>query len=511
MASTVQPSSTPLSPHSTESKLTRHVLLCCLMAASAMFIYGYDLVVAGGIGIMDDFLRKFYPEVLMQKNNAKQDVYCKYRNEAFQLFTSSPFLGAFFAALVASIVSSRYGRKPSMLIAGLLFMVGTLLSTLAINIHMLLFGRALLGCGLGFSTQVVPIYISEIAPPHLRGAMSYISGIYLTCGVLSGNLVNFFAATVHPWGWRISLGVVTVPALAFILFIFFFNETPTSLIQRGHRSEARDVLTILRGHNEIDGEFQGLLQAVVMQQKLERNAFEKLLMSKSKLPQLVIGMALPFFQQVSGVDAIAFYGVFIFKMAGFTDNVALYSAVFMGVSSLLGSFIALFCVDRIGRRKLLLGGAMTFFLTMVSMAAIFAVGLRGQKKGQKLGHFEGIGEVGLVCVFVAAFGSSLGPLGYLIPSEIYDSEVRSLGMSATVCMNMLFKFLLAQTFLSLLCTLKYGIFVLFASFMLLLIVFTTMLIPETKNIPLHEMENVWASHWLWNKFALPPKKLPDFS
>ncbi|MCO5610331.1 hypothetical protein L7F22_064567 [Adiantum nelumboides] len=127
--------------------------------------------------------------------------------------------------------------------------------------------------------------------------MSYISGIYLTCGVLSGNLVNFFADTVHPWGWRISLGVVTVPALAFTLFLFFFNETPTSLIQRGHLAEARDVLTILRGHNEVDGEFQGLLQAVAMHQKLDRNVFEKLLMSKSKLPQLVIGMALPFFHK----------------------------------------------------------------------------------------------------------------------------------------------------------------------------------------------------------------------
>ncbi|KAI5072520.1 hypothetical protein GOP47_0012626 [Adiantum capillus-veneris] len=415
---------TPLSPSSaSEARLTRHVLLCCLMAATASFIYGYDLVVAGGIGIMDDFLQKFYPGVLKQKKNAKQDVYCRYRNEAFQLFASSLYLGAFFAALVASFVSSRYGRKPSMLIAGLLFMAGTLLSTCALNIQMLLSGRALLGCGLGFSTQVVPIYISEISPPHSRGAMNYISGLYLTCGILSANVVNYFANTVHPWGWRISLGILGAPALAFTLFIFFFFETPTSLIQRGHYIKARDVLAILRGHKEVDGEYQGLLQAITVQEKLDKNAFERLFMTKSKVPQLVIGMAIPFFQQVSGIDAIAFYGVFIFKMAGFTDNVALYFAIITGGASLLGIFIALFCVDRIGRIKLLLGGAVTFFLTMVIVAIIFALGLKGAKTGQYLGHGEGIAQVILACVFVTTFASSLGPLAYVIPSEIYDSEV----------------------------------------------------------------------------------------
>lgn len=212
-----------------------------------------------------------------------------------------------------------------------------------------------------------------------------------------------------------------------------------------------------------------------------------------------MGMAFPLFQQFAGNDAIAFYGTFLFKIAGFGDQAALYSAIITGTVGFVSVCTTVFLVDRYGRKPLLLGGASIMIISMVVLAIIFATGLPGNT--QKLPHVEAILEVFFLCCFIVAFLSSIGPLAWLIPSEIYPLEVRSAGLSVTVCVNMLFKFLIAQTFLSMLCTLKYGVFLFFGGWMVVMIIFVAFFFPETKGIPIDGMQELWITHWFWKRFV----------
>ncbi|MCO5549034.1 hypothetical protein L7F22_002501 [Adiantum nelumboides] len=486
-----------------QARITAYVVFTCIMAGSGGLMYGYDLVIAGGISIMDDFLLKFYPEVYTHKNNAKEDNYCKYNNQVFQLFSSSLYLAALIATFFASAVSKRLGRKVTMLCAGLFYILGTVIGTAAQNLAMLITGRALLGCGLGFANQAVPVYLSEIAPPRFRGALNMLFVVYVTIGILAGNIVNYFAAKVHPWGWRLSLGIAGIPALLLTLSSLIVVETPSSLIERGKHEEARDVLHRIRGTSEVSAEFDELLDdSKRLHGSSNWTGFREFFCERRHRGEMVVVCLIPFFQQVAGNDAILFYGAFLFKLAGFGDQASLYSAIITGACTFLACSTSTLFVDKVGRRRLLLFGCALMASSLAVVGSIFAAKLRGDVK--KLASAESVTEVVMVCVFVIGFGASLGPLAWLIPSEILSQNIRSAGQSVAVFVNMLFKFVIAQTFLSMLCAFKFGLFFFIAGWSVVIAIFTVLLLPETKHVPLYKMEALWQNHWFWNKVVGPP-------
>lgn len=480
------------------AKITPYLIFTCILASTGGLMYGYDLVVAGGVSVMNDFLQRFYPIVYMHKINAKPNNYCKYDNQAFQLFSSSLYIAALTATFFASIVTRKYGRKVSIQIAGLLFIVGTVLSSGAGNLVMLIGGRVLLGCGLGFSNQAIPLYLSELAPPQWRGALTMLFCLNANIGIFGGNIVNYIASTFHPWGWRLSLGVAGLPAILLILSSLFLVETPTSLIQRGQYEHAKWVLCKVRGTTDIDAEYNDLVEASKTALHV-KSPFRNLLKRKNR-PQLTFAIAFPFFQQVAGNDAVLFYGPFLFLLAGFRDTSSLYAAVILGATALVTCVIAMLVVDKLGRRILLLGGTFGMALVMVIIGTIFAVYLP-TNSSQNLPHSVGVAEIALVCAFVIAFSCSWGPLSWLIPSEIYPQDIRSAGQSVTVCVNMFFKFAIAQTFLSMLCHFKYGVFFFFAGWAVVMGVVVLLLFPETKGIALDDMVGIWQKHWYWKWFS----------
>ncbi|KAI5081041.1 hypothetical protein GOP47_0004224 [Adiantum capillus-veneris] len=486
-----------------KARITAYVVFTCLMAGSGGLMYGYDLVIAGGISIMDDFLSKFYPNVYILKKNAKEDNYCKYNNQVFQLFSSSLYLAALIATFFASVVSKRLGRKVSMLCAGIFYIFGTAIGTAAQNVAMLIFGRVLLGCGLGFANQAVPVYLSEIAPPRIRGGLNMLFVVYTSIGILSGNIVNYFAAKVHPWGWRLSLGIAGIPALLLTLFSLILVETPSSLIERGKHDQARDVLQRIRGTTEVSAEFDELLDdSQRLQGSSNWEGFREFFCERRHRGEVVVVCLIPFFQQVAGNDAILFYGAFLFKLAGFGDDASLYSAIITGGCTFLACSASTLFVDKVGRRRLLLFGCALMASSLAVVGSIFAAKLRGDVK--KLPTAESVTEVVMVCVFVIGFGASLGPLAWLIPSEILSQDVRSAGQSIAVFVNMLFKFIIAQTFLSMLCAFKFGVFFFLAGWSVVLAMFTILFLPETKHVPIYKMETLWQDHWFWKQIVGPP-------
>ncbi|KAI5081070.1 hypothetical protein GOP47_0004253 [Adiantum capillus-veneris] len=485
------------------AQITAYVVYTCIMAGSGGLMYGYDLVIAGGISIMDDFLLKFYPNVYIHKKNAQEDNYCRYNNQVFQLFSSSLYLAALIATFFASVVSKKLGRRATMLGAGMFFIVGTVIGTAAENLAMIITGRALLGCGIGFANQAVPVYLSEIAPPRIRGGLNILFGVYLTIGILSGNIVNYFAAKVHPWGWRLSLGIAGIPALLLTLCSLVIVETPSSLIERGKHEQARDVLRRIRGTTEVLAELDELIETSRRDSRRPSwESFREFFCERRHRGEMVVACMLPFFQQVAGNDAILFYGTFLFKLAGFGDQASLYSAIITGACAFLSCSSTILFIDRLGRRPLLLIGCALMASSLVVVGSIFAATLQGDVR--KLPLAESVTEVVMVCIFVIGFGVSLGPLAWLIPSEILSQEVRSAGQSIAVFVNMLFKFIIAQTFLSMLCAFKFGIFFFFAGWSFVIATFIILLLPETKQVPLHKMETLWQDHWFWKQIVGPP-------
>ncbi|KAE8663464.1 Sugar transport protein 13 [Hibiscus syriacus] len=482
-----------------EAKITPIVIISCIMAATGGLMFGYDIGVSGGVTSMPDFLEKFFPAVYHRtRNPGTEGNYCKYDNQGLQLFTSSLYLAGLTATFFASYTTRKLGRRLTMLIAGFFFIAGVVLNAAAQDLAMLIIGRILLGCGVGFANQAVPLFLSEIAPTRIRGGLNILFQLNVTIGILFANLVNYGTAKIKGgWGWRLSLGLAGIPALLLTVGALLVVDSPNSLIERGRHEQGKAVLRKIRGTDNIDPEFLELVEASRLAKQV-KHPFRNLLQRRNR-PQLVIAIALQIFQQCTGINAIMFYAPVLFDTLGFGNDAALYSAVITGAVNVLSTVISIYSVDKVGRRVLLLEAGVQMFFSQVIIAII--LGLKVKDHSDDLHKGFATFVVVMVCTFVSAFAWSWGPLGWLIPSETFPLETRSAGQSVTVCVNLLFTFVIAQAFLSMLCHFKYGIFLFFSGWVVVMSIFTLFLIPETKNIPIEEMtERVWKQHWFWKRF-----------
>lgn len=215
-----------------------------------------------------------------------------------------------------------------------------------------------------FGLQSVPIYVSEMAPYKYRGALNMMFQLAITIGILVANLLNYFFAQIKGgWGWRLSLGGAVVPALIIIVGSFCLPDTPNSLIERGHHDEAKDQLVKIRGIPEVDEEFDDLVAASVSSKQV-KNPWSAIFERKYR-PQLTMAIAIPFFQQLTGMNVITFYAPVLFKTLGFGTNASLISAVITGTVNTLATLVSIFTVDKWGRRSLFLEGGIQMFLCQV--------------------------------------------------------------------------------------------------------------------------------------------------
>lgn len=288
-----------------------------------------------------------------------------------------------------------------------------------------------------------------------------------------------------------------IPALLLTVGALIVVDTPNSLIERGRLEEGKAVLRRIRGTDNIEPEYLELVEASRVAKEV-KHPFRNLLKRRNR-PQLIIAMSLQIFQQFTGINAIMFYAPVLFNTLGFKDDASLYSAVITGAVNVVSTVVSIYAVDKVGRRFLLLEAGVQMFLSQTVIAVI--LGLKVKDHSSSLHNGYAIFVVILVCTFVSAFAWSWGPLGWLIPSETFPLETRSAGQSVTVCVNLVFTFVIAQAFLSMLCHFKWGIFLFFSSWVLVMSVFVLFLVPETKNVPIEEMtERVWKQHWLWKRF-----------
>nr|GMC65107.1 sugar transport protein 7 [Ipomoea batatas] len=413
-----------------QGRVTPYVIIACLVAAVGGSLFGYDIGVSGGVTSMDEFLERFFRPVYEKKKHAHEDNYCKYDSQSLSAFTSSLYLAGLVTSLAASRITRSHGRRMSIICGGISFLVGAALNASAVNLVMLLLGRIMLGIGIGFGNQVSNFMCST------------------TLGIFTANMINYGTSKLHPWGWRLSLGLAAVPALLMTVGGILLPETPNSLIEQGKREKGRNIL------------------------------------QRRNRPQLIMAIFMPTFQILTGINIILFYAPVLFQSMGFKGTAALYSSALTGAVLVSSTVVSMAAVDSWGRRVLLISGGIQMIICQVIAAII--LGLKfGDDKVLSKGY--SILVVAVICLFVAAFGWSWGPLGWTVPSEIFPLETRSAGQT--------------QSFLSLLCALKFGIFLLFAGFITIMTIFVYLFLPETKGVPIEEMMQLWQKHWFWKKIV----------
>ncbi|XP_057500761.1 sugar transport protein 7-like [Actinidia eriantha] len=483
-----------------QGKVTCYVIISCIVAAIGGSIFGYDIGISGGVTSMNGFLQKFFPVVYRNKMRVHEDNYCKYNNQGLAAFTSSLYLAGLVSSLVASPITRKYGRRGSILCGGMSFIVGATLDASAVNLTMLILGRIMLGVGIGFGNQAVPLYLSEMAPAHLRGALNMMFQLATTLGIFTANMINYGTQKLEPWGWRLSLGLAAGPALLMTMGGIFLPETPNSLIERGSTEKGRKILEKIRGTDKVHAELQDIIDASELANSIE-HPFRNILEKRNR-PQLVMAIFMPTFQILTGINSILFYAPILFQSMGFGRNASLYSSALTGAVLVSSTLVSIATVDRWGRRALLIGGGIQMIICQVIVAIILGVKFSGDEKLSK--SFLTLVVV-VFCLFVAAFGWSWGPLGWTVPSEIFPLETRSAGQSITVAVNLLFTFIIGQSFLSLLCALKFGIFIFFAGWITVMTIFVYVFLPETKGVPIEEMIFLWRKHWFWKRIVPKPE------
>lgn len=315
---------------------------------------------------MDDFLKEFFPKVYRRKQaHLTETDYCKYDNQVLTLFTSSLYFAGLVSTFGASYVTRSRGRRASIMVGSVSFFIGAILNACAVHISMLLLGRIFLGMGIGFGNQAVPLYLSEMAPAKIRGAVNQLFQLTTCLGILVANLINYGTEKIHPWGWRLSLGLATVPATLMFVGGLFLPETPNSLVEQGKLDEARKVLEKVRGTANVDAEFSDLIDASNAARAI-KNPFRNLFKKKNR-PQLVIGaLGIPAFQQLTGMNSILFYAPVIFQSLGFGSGAALYSSVITGIALCIAALISMAFVDKFGRRAFFLEAGTEMIIYMVT-------------------------------------------------------------------------------------------------------------------------------------------------
>ncbi|CAH8354010.1 unnamed protein product [Eruca vesicaria subsp. sativa] len=478
-------------------KITYFVVASCVMAAMGGVIFGYDIGVSGGVMSMGPFLERFFPKVYklqeedrIKRSHNNKDHYCLFNSQLLTSFTSSLYVSGFIATLLASSVTRSWGRKPSILIGGVSFLAGSALGGAAQNVAMLLIARLLLGVGVGFANQSVPLYLSEMAPAKYRGAISNGFQLCIGIGFLTANFTNYETQKIKQgYGWRISLATAAIPASILTLGSLFLPETPNSIIQTtGDIHKAELMLRRIRGTNNVQDELTDLIEAITSESN-SKHGFLNLLQRRYR-PELVMAFAIPFFQQVTGINVVAFYAPVLFRTVGFGESGSLMSTLVSGIVGTVSTFLSMLVVDRIGRKTLFLIGGLQMLVSQVIIGVIVIVGHE---------EVHGYAVVGLVCVYVAGFGWSWGPLGWLVPSEVFPLEIRSAAQSVTVAVSFVFTFAVAQSVPPMLCRLGGGVFLFYGGWLVVMTAAVMLFLPETKNVPIEKVAGLWEKHWFWRR------------
>lgn len=488
-------------PSEYNSRFTFYTFMVILAGATTGLLLGYDNGVMGGVVAMKDFQEKFFYDSVYKHNYldpaSAPSAYCKYDNHVQSLVISVLYLAALFAAIGGEWFARRYGRRVVMAASGVFFIAGAVIMAAATGMAMLIIGRILLGIGCGAGTMIGPVYLAEMAPAQLRGTLNVIFQLLVTIGILVASLINYGSQFIHPWGWRLPLALAGAPGIIILLAGICLPDSPNSLAERGHVEKAKVVLKKIRGVDDVEAEFADIVEAA-RQSNLVKHPYRNLMKRKYR-PQLVISCVFMICQQFDGINAIIFYAPVLFETLASGSLGSLLNTVIVNSVNVLATFIAIAFVDKWGRRVLLMGTALWMALLQVIVAIVLGTGF--SKYGANLPSDMSIGVLILICAYICGHAGGWGPIGWLYPTEIQPLETRAAGAGINTASNMLFTFVIAQSFTTMLCSMQYGVFLFFAGCVFLSGVLVYFMFPETNGVPVETAHAVFRDHPIWMKIA----------
>ncbi len=395
---------------------------------------------------------------------------------------SSALVGAVLGAAANGILADIYGRKKIIIATAVIFALGSILCGFATSVSWLIAGRMILGLAIGMVNFVVPLYLSEISPQKIRGMLVSLYQLAITAGILFSYLINrLFALSEYNWRWMLGCGLI--PALILIIGISFLGDTPRWLISKKREDEAKHIFKKISPEIDIDRHIADIKSSMETPDNAKKTAsnFQPWMLSP-----LLIGIGMMFMQICTGINTIIYYTATIFTAAGFTDTLsALYATIGVGFVNFFMTFVAILFTDKLGRKPLLYAGLSGMTASLLILGGSFYL---TDILGPNLKWIA----VGSVVIYIACFAFSLGPIGWIIISEIMPLKIRGLAMSICTMANFGFNFLIALTFPVLIEHIgeayTFWIFGIVGIFSLW---FTFRYIPETKGRSLEQIEHHW--------------------
>ena len=447
-----------------------YLTLTVLVATLGGLLFGYDTaVISGAIG----FLQQHFELTAAMKGWA----------------ASSALVGCVIGVAMAGELNDRLGRRTTLVVAAILFLISAIGSALPRSLTEFIIYRIIGGLGVGAASMTSPMYIAEISPARMRGRMVSLNQFAIIFGMLVVYFVNYFIArgSTPEWnvatGWRWMFGSESIPAVLLLVMLFFVPESPRWLTKQGRGDEARRILARVDGEAHADAEMaeiEGALQQ-------ESGSLAQLFTPAMRIV-LIIGVSLAVLQQVTGINVFLYYAPEIFKsVAGTNVDIALLQTIVVGAVNLLFTVIAIWTVDKVGRKPLMVIGAagMGISLAAIGLAATFKL----------VGTWLLVFMLG----YIACFALSVGPVTWVILSEIFPTKIRGRAMAIAALCLWVANFIVSQTFpmmdgnAALLRVFNHGFpFFVYGAFCVVLVAVMVKLVPETKGKTLEEIERHWG-------------------
>lgn len=435
------------------------VTMVSWISALAGLLFGYDTgVIAGAIL----FVQKDFSLTRVQE----------------EVVVAAVLLGAVIGASFGGKLADRFGRRKILIQVGILFIVGAIGTALAPTPIWLSIGRVVVGIAIGIASFTAPLYISEVSPAPIRGKLVSLNQLMVTIGMVVSYLADYGLADARAWRWM--FGLAAIPALVLVIGLSFVPESPRWLMSQSEKRKARAVLEQIRETADVGAE----LAEIEADLRLQEDSWRELLNVSLRRP-LIVGIGLAIFQQFTGINTVLYYAPTIFEFAGLhSASAAILATVGVGVVMVLLTIVALRLLDRVGRRPLLLYSLVGMVLSLGVLGfAFFSPTLSSV-----------VAWIAIISlpVYVACFAVGLGPVFWLLISEIYPLKIRGRAMSVATVIVWAANLLVALTFLSLLHTLgRSWTFWLYGIIGILAWIFVYRLVPETKGSTLEEIDARW--------------------
>ncbi len=399
------------------------------------------------------------------------------------ILVSSVLVGAVIGAATNGVLADIFGRKKIIIMTALIFIFGSIACAFAPSVIVLILSRLFVGFAVGIVNFVVPLYLSEVSPKHMRGTLVSLYQWAITAGILFSYFINaIFAKSVYNWRWMLFAGVV--PGIILFIGMLFMKDTPRWLVSKNKYDEAKEVFEKLEP-NKNANEFIKEIEETI---KSGENKDGKFVFEKWMIMPFIVGIGIMFAQICTGINTIIYYAPTIFKSAGFDSNItAIYTTVGIGIINFLMTIVAIYFTDRLGRKPLLYFG-----LTGV-MLSLFALGFSFQF-ADILGDNQKWLAVGSLVSYIVCFALSLGPIGWILISEVFPLKIRGISMSICTVSNFAFNFFVVASFPVLLNRIGGAYtFWIFGIVSILCLIFVYFFVPETKGISLETIENNWIN------------------